>query len=571
MDPNPSTGVVLRLEPSAPAGVPDGGRRIVVTDTAWTPGPADSAIALREVAARVLGARDFIAEASALLDGWAEAADVAPLTTVDGTAYWYANRLRAFLWLQERAAWLAIVDALVAQATPTAIEVAAGVALPLSDAVRQIAERDGLPFSAEAGGAAGAAEDPDVVEGAESSAAAPAATAPPPAARTKPSLAGRIAARLRPPEATRRLNMMRERVAGLKGERPRLLVLLSHAPQRVETPSGPRMVNAYLGPVVDRLAGTALEPIEIDERAAATDDASWGLVEAQPRRLPGDVLRLFGRPADAPAPARQAEAVIGALRAVRVPVVTSGVDLGPVLASRVADDAAKSLKHQIRTSTRAERLIRELKPAALLLADEYHRQAWVGAAARAGVPAVAVQHGLIYERHTGYIHRTRPASLRLPTRTYTFGSWERRLLTERSVYREDEAAVGGSPRLTLTAPPAAVDRDAVRAELGIAPGDRLVVVSGTWGAFYRTFHYPIALAGLLDRRLPRIHLVVKLHPAETDEGPYRGDHRGAAAARGFAAPPVTIVQNVDLYRPRRERRAPRSTRRCSPRPWRPGR
>ena len=74
------------------------------------------------------------------------------------------------------------------------------------------------------------------------------------------------------------------------------------------------------------------------------------------------------------------------------------------------------------------------------------------------------------------------------------------------------------------------------------------MLSGTWGPIYRRFHYPIALASLIDRPLPRVHLVVKLHPGERDEGPYRAVVDGVAAARGFQAPPMTFVQSVDLYR-----------------------
>ena len=104
--------------------------------------------------------------------------------------------------------------------------------------------------------------------------------------------------------------------------------------------------------------------------------------------------------------------------------------------------------------------------------------------------------------------------------------------------RTAATARGGRPRIAT----------AVRAELGIAPGDRLVLISGTWGETYRRYHYPIALASLLDRPLPRVHLVVKLHPGEPDEGPYRAVIEGVAAARGFAPPPISIVQSVDLYR-----------------------
>ena len=82
----------------------------------------------------------------------------------------------------------------------------------------------------------------------------------------------------------------------------------------------------------------------------------------------------------------------------------------------------------------------------------------------------------------------------------------------------------------------------------MADGERLVVVSGTWGSIYRRFHYPIALAALVDRPLPGVHVVVKLHPGEPDEGPYRRIIEGAAAARGFDPPRITTVQSIDLYR-----------------------
>jgi hypothetical protein len=53
---------------------------------------------------------------------------------------------------------------------------------------------------------------------------------------------------------------------------------------------------------------------------------------------------------------------------------------------------------------------------------------------------------------------------------------------------------------------------------------------------------------VFDRALPGIHLVVKQHPAEADEGPYRAVIESVAAAGGFAPPPISIVRDVDLYR-----------------------
>jgi hypothetical protein len=82
----------------------------------------------------------------------------------------------------------------------------------------------------------------------------------------------------------------------------------------------------------------------------------------------------------------------------------------------------------------------------------------------------------------------------------------------------------------------------------VRPDDRRVVLSGTYGPAYRRFQIPHALDRLLDRRWPNVHLVVKQHPGEKDRGPYEALVAGLAAARGFAPPPVSVIQHIDLYR-----------------------
>ena len=212
----------------------------------------------------------------------------------------------------------------------------------------------------------------------------------------------------------------------------------------------------------------------------------------------------------------------------------------------MGDGAAKLLPRKLAALSRIERLLDRLPVAGILVADEYHRQDWMIAARDRGLPVAAIQHGVIYANHPGYGHRHRPRQLRLADRTYVFGHWERDVLVEASVYREDEVKVGGSPRIDArsTRPP---DRAALRERLGIADGDRMVVLSGTHGNHFRTFHYPVALARVFDRPLPRVHVVVKLHPAEDDNGPYRAVIEGVARAAGFAPPPITTVRSVDLY------------------------
>ncbi len=557
----PGGGPILRFQPGPPSAPPaPGDRPCVVVDTTWSPPEASGApgssggvTGLRDVAARVLTDWDLIAETTRRLDAWAAASGVVEALAIEGTSFWFYVRLRHWMWLEEQLLWLALVDDRVCAIHPSAVEVADGCDAGLVEAARAVAARDGVAFR---GPSAESPAEP-----------APPTSPPSPA----PSRLARVAARWRrwrgpgvgdpSSELARRRAIVERRLVDLSppvDAHGGLLVVLEHAAQRVETPDGPRWMNAYLGPIVDRLRGTALAPIEVEIRTRLDDDAAWDRLTApgSERTLPADVIWSMPSGGDAAGRTGRAEAAAAAIESDAAPLVAFGVDLGPVLGARVAELTRASFAGQIRNVGRLRSLLARLRPTAVLLADEYHRQEWLTAARLEGIPTVAVQHGMIYRWHTGYMHADRPPLLRLADRTYVFGDWERRMLTDLSVYRRDEVRVSGSPRLDLLTPASSdedgpareEDRASVRAELDIAPADRLVVISGTWGPIYRRFHYPIALAALVDRPLPGVHLVVKLHPGEPDEGPYRAVIEGAARSRGFAPPPVTIVQAVDLYR-----------------------
>jgi hypothetical protein len=573
-------GTILRLEPTAPvAGSARGDSaatpeivRTAVLDTTWTvpvtASGASDVIGLRDVAARVLGSRDLIAEAAKHLDAWVADSGVVDILTVDGTSFWYRWRVRHWMWLLQRVLYSAIVDELIAEVRPASIECASGTPQDLVEAARSAARRDGLGFSAEDADEAAAIEPvspggldplelvPDGTASERPAADDPLPSSMPSSRKSPPSIRVRLVRRIarafgrKPPvdERTRRRRLIRGRLERLRAEHGRLLVVLAHARQLVDTPTGPLWMNPYLGPIRERLRGTRLEPIEVDIRLR-TDGEGWARAE-EPRgdRLLTAEVFAMAAPEEGPESGRkEAAAIADRLHEIATPLLVDGIDLGPQLATNVEEVARRTLGPQIRQTRRIRELLRQLRPAAILLADEYHRQDWLGAAHAEGIPSVAVQHGLIYRWHNGYVHPVRPEGLRLPSRTYAFGDWERRLLLERSVYRDDEVRVGGSPRLDH-AKVREVDRDAVRRELRIANGDRLVVLSATWAAMYRNFYYPIALARLFDRPLPRVHLVVKLHPSEPDEGPYRAIIEGVAAAGGFAPPPISVVQHVDLYR-----------------------
>ena len=189
-----------------------------------------------------------------------------------------------------------------------------------------------------------------------------------------------------------------------------------------------------------------------------------------------------------------------------------------------------------------------MRPAAVLLANEYNRTEWIAAARAEGIPVAAVQ-ARDHPPVASGLHPSHPSS-RAPVRRSDIRLRPVRAAAtlRRGRYRPDEVVVGGSPRLDYVVPGVLRERDAVRRELGVKRGDRLVVVSTTWAELHRRFDLPVSLAALFDRPLPGVHLVFKLHPREPDEGAYRRLLEGLAARAWHPASAMTIVQRTDLYR-----------------------
>lgn len=542
------SGVELAFVASAAdAGPPDPARRVVVTDETWTPTVNEQGgpVALRPLILRALAGRDLLDESLTLLDDWSERAGAVSASTVDGLSAWYHRRLHLWRWLHERLAWLAILDVLLESADIAVISVPDGEPA-LAEVGELVAERRGISFRVR------------LARPAPSDASGDEAVAERPAVRPDrgPS------ARLRRLPARARLAIRRwrvdRRVARLASEPSRLLVLTSPTDRQVVmTPAGPSERNPFLDPVVDALRGSALEPIVLELGASVADDSTWARLKdrSATRTLPGELLATRFSDRDDGGSAVRVAPAADRVGTIATPLVVGDVDLGPAVAAELAAGMRGVLAGRLRDLPRMRRLLRRLHPVAILLVNEYGRPEWLAAARAEGIGSAAIQHGIIHRFHVGYRHRSRPAELLLPDRTYLFGDYEARLLTTDGVYRPDELMVAGSPRLDLgvdlgTAESAGrtAVRDAVRAELGVPPGDRLVVISTTAAAVLTRFGVIPALGRLLDRPLPGIRLVVKLHPAETSGDRYERLVEGIARAGRFAPANMSIVKAVDLYR-----------------------
>lgn len=490
--------------------------------------PGALTTAIRDVVAE----RDIFGEALDALDRWAADCGIVEALEVDGVSFWYHRRLGYWWRLQELLVWSAVVDRMVGEAGGDGIHgihVTEAAPVLLREAAALVAQRDGIGF--------------EVAERVPTTKPAP----------DRSGLLDRLRDRRRRYELGRRSARMASRFESRAAERRRpLLVLTEHVRQRVDTPSGPRLVNAYLDPVVDRLAGGALDPVVLELDVAVSDDERWQELRHadQRRRLPGDLLLTkFGRPEDLRDATSRATALADRVAGSTLRLPCNGLDLGPAMRDEVVRSTRSALPARLRDLTRARRLLAALRPAGVLLANEYGRSEWIAAARLESVPIAALQHGIIHPWHPGYVHPVRPPELPMADRTYVFGTWEQRLLTTRSVYRPEELVVAGSPRIDLVAAersPRA--RDQVRRELGIADGDRMVVLSTSFAPPEQRFFTIPALAAIVDRPLERVHLVIKLHPRESADEPYSAVIRSRAAAGGFAAPPISVMQRYDLYR-----------------------
>jgi hypothetical protein len=165
------------------------------------------------------------------------------------------------------------------------------------------------------------------------------------------------------------------------------------------------------------------------------------------------------------------------------------------------------------------------------------------------VPIVAIQHGVIYPKTPDYV---RPADPGHPTAELTclFGPYERDLLVSDGGYAPDAVLATGSPRTAstdVTVSAAPDERDKLRRQVGVAAGDRLLVVSTARHSVGDEFHSMAMVGRLLAGPLPGVHVVFKLHPEETEGGHYPALVAGLAVAGGYEAPRTSVIRDVDVY------------------------
>jgi len=233
--------------------------------------------------------------------------------------------------------------------------------------------------------------------------------------------------------------------------------------------------------------------------------------------------------------------------AVREAFSHRGVAFADLSEADLAATVLLQLPWAIRSYEEMAAVLEVVRPAVMVLYAE--SSGWGRAALAAGraahVPAVAVQHGIVYANYYSYVHDLDEAACPRPDRTAVFGEEARRLLLEMGHYPAHELVMTGSPKLDQLQESARTwDAAATRAGLGVAAGEPLVVVASRFRGIRRT-HQSIgsALPALL-RSLEAlgVRTVIKPHPAEGGED-YARVLRELGVTRAQVVPP-----SADLLR-----------------------
>jgi hypothetical protein len=507
---------------------------VVVLDPAWTPRPGDppEIRPVRPLFARIVERDNLFDESLALLDAWARSAGAVDRFSAGGVTWWFHARSFLRLELHEMLVWRYVLDDLAAEGPFERIAVPTGRRVLLA-AARAAATADGSAVVTQR------AFVPLRVLLADRS-------------RPVADLLLRIRRRVRriiDPRFARRAAFLSRRIDDLAAEPGAVLALVRALSFHViDDGAGPARDDPYVAPVLRRLAEAGRPVVRVAIGLDHRRVADWAEISGDPRLIPFSMVERRFPPTSAER--QEAASVAAGIAALHdTPLLVRGADLGPALAKRVAGQARWFARQRLAMGS-AERFMAHLGLTAVFTGWESARTSWLGAARRTGIPSVAVQHGVIYHNTPDYCRPAHPALVK-PELTCVFGEYERELLIREGGYEPPSVVTTGSPRSDAVRAMVALspdERAAVRRGLGVADGDRMLVISTARHAVGDEIH-GMAMAGrLLDGPLPGLHLVFKLHPEEQEREHYRELLAGLARAGGYVGPPVSVVRDIDVYR-----------------------
>ena len=541
-----SRRTLVFIERASDAGGHDMSTDLVVLDTTWTPegGTRPDLIPIRPELQAVITTVDLFDETLDRIDAWATAMRLPDRFMIGGVSWW--NQVRIILrWdVHELMLWRLVLDGVAPAGRYGTI------VIPSSRPVLLAAAR---AWSRQTGGPAIHVSGASVGRVRRSVRWLRRHTSPAVKSRVKDVIA---AVRLGPRrwrELSVRRAVLSRRLDTLRAAPVDVFSIVSaRILQPVRIDGRDRYVDPNLAFALDRLAADGSTIVSLAVAIDHRNETDWARLATDERVIPQSMIRdRYERPGDDHA--LGGAEVEGLGDATTAPFEVDGVDLAREVRSIVEGYTGPWLTGQRRWTVWAERLLEDLRPRVLFLDREDSRTPWTAAARRLGIPIVATQHGVIYPKNPAYYHQPH-AGVLLPDLMCVCGPYERDVLTTQGLYEPDRVLVTGWGRPASTesaaaaAADAAADRAAVRHDLGIADGDRMLVVSVANNPVGGDIHSVCMVARMLDGPLPGVHVVVKLHPIDRQVGTYQALLGRLARAGGYPPIPVSVVRDIDLYR-----------------------
>jgi hypothetical protein len=204
---------------------------------------------------------------------------------------------------------------------------------------------------------------------------------------------------------------------------------------------------------------------------------------------------------------------------------------------------ANRVRRAVRDIGFFEQWLSRVAPQVLVMGHEYSGLALAASAAarNLNVPVVAMQHGVIWRAHPGYVlPRTHVESIPRANALCVFGEFERRLLVERGAYSPSEIYVTGSTRLDLCAKQEVhLSRQELTLQLGLQQDVPLLLFTSTGESRLLARRLADCLVGCTAP----ISVIVKLHPVvEQDPSAFEISFE----ERGLHNVSV-LKEDIDLY------------------------
>jgi hypothetical protein len=226
-----------------------------------------------------------------------------------------------------------------------------------------------------------------------------------------------------------------------------------------------------------------------------------------------------------------------------------GVAFADLAGPDLAGTLLRQLPWAVRSYEEMTEVLQATRPSVVCLYAESSGwgRAAIAACRAAGVPTLAIQHGLLYPGYYSYRHGADESDCPRPDRTAVFGESARRILVELGHYPPESLVVTGSPKFDdLLAAAGRWNRQQVRRRLGVAEAERLVIVASRYRSIGETHSsigadFPAFVRAV--ESLPGVKALIKTHPAEGGEA-YAHDLRAAGATRVRVLPPGADLREL---------------------------